>query len=584
MGISSFGFGRNGKRMTMTNTLRSRRDRPGHAFRRSAVGCLRGLVAIVLLGAAGVADAAPGDYKAQRFDVVARAVNGSLDVTEAIAFEFQSGSFTSVWREIPVSRTDGITILDAAMDGQPMAAGDGPGHFSVTRRDGKLRVEWRFAEVAPSVHRFTLHYLARGVVYRDGGYDIVRWQALPSEHKYAIDASRVRFEPEGADFAPPESRRVAAVEAKATSEGVTIEASGIRSNGWITAELRYGAGVLIAQEPEWRQRSARARETAPKWAMGGATIFVAGVFLLWVMRQDYAAPADPPSETAAIEPPAPLPAALASVLTAKGGVSGFQSSATLLDLADRGVLRVREVPRTLGRSYDVVQVPGSYDLEPHELEALTIAFADRADEVTMAKARGRLVRQSRRFIAAVNADLAARGLIDPDRKAARDRQIRFSLFMVVAAPLCAAGVAPLVPRYQGWPFLVPLGILVAGIVGLVMGVTITPLSDQGLEEAARWRGFRRHLRSLVSRDDQGAAPLPSRWLVYAVGAGLGSQWARYLKRHPGTAPPWFVAAGADPGRAFAAFIGSGAATGADGSGTVAGGGAAAAGGGGSGAG
>ena len=73
--------------------------------------------------------------------------------------------------------------------------------------------------------------------------------------------------------------------------------------------------------------------------------------------------------------------------------------------------------------------------------------------------------------------------------------------------------------------------------------------------------------------------VPARWIVYAIAMGLASQWSRYLKRNSGVAPPWFVAGGANDGSAFAAFIGSHAASG---SGSAAGGGAA--GGGGSGAG
>jgi hypothetical protein len=100
-------------------------------------------------------------------------------------------------------------------------------------------------------------------------------------------------------------------------------------------------------------------------------------------------------------------------------------------------------------------------------------------------------------------------------------------------------------------------------------------------QAARWRGFRRHLKSAIETKDDGYRySLMPRWLVYGVAVGLASQWARYLKAHPGQAPPWFQAASPDEDAAFAAFVSSQAAT----SGAGAGGGAGAAGGGGSGAG
>src|SRR5215213_7135321 len=76
---TSFGFARNGKRITMPITLRFNRDRAGHTA--VAAACM------LLLGGASVATAAPDKYKAQRFDVTARALNGDLDVTESITFE-----------------------------------------------------------------------------------------------------------------------------------------------------------------------------------------------------------------------------------------------------------------------------------------------------------------------------------------------------------------------------------------------------------------------------------------------------------------------------------------------------------------
>ena len=559
----------------MTAILRVWRDRSGHALAIAA-----GLLGLLALGPTA-AGAAPGDYKARRFDVVARAVDGGLEVSETIAFEFQSGTFTKAWREIPLSRTDGIVVLGAALDGTALTEGDGPRGYTVTRRDGRVRVEWRFPEVGASVHRFELQYLAKGVVYRDGANDVVRWRALPQEHRYRIDASRIQFEPAGAIVKSPETRRVASATMATSAEAATIEASGIESNGWIVAELRYPAGQIAAADPEWRQRDMRAREAAPAWAMAGAAVFVVGLFLLIMMRQGYEAPDVAPAEAAATAPPEALPVAFATFLTARGSIAGYQPAATLLDLADRGVLRVRETPRTFGRSYEISQMPGSHDLEPHEIETLTIAFGGHGEDVTLAKARGRLARQSRRFRTALDAELIARGLIDPERKAVRDRLVRTGLVMLAATALGSVAAAALVPRFQGWPFLIPLGLLAAALAGIIMGASTTQLSDQGLVEAARWRGFRRHLKSIARGDEDGRA-VPSRWIVYAIAAGLAPAWSRYLKRHSDAAPPWFIAAGEDPGAAFAVFVGSDAAASAHGGGGAAGG--AAAGGGGSGAG
>jgi Predicted membrane protein (DUF2207) len=561
--------------MTMHSTLAARRDRRGHRPLWTAL-----LLTAVLLAPSAAAAAGPGNYKAQRFDVAAEVAGGNLVVAETIVFEFQSGTFKRVWRDIPTTRTDRIDIVEASMDGEPLTRGEGPGHFVVSGSN-RLRVEWQFAETGPSVHRFGLKYVARGVVYRDGDRDIVRWQLLPNEHRYQIDESRSTITAPIAPSEAPtsESRRVGGISRTLSGREVTLVATALRQDGWVMAEMRYPPGSLISSPPEWQLRHSTAAALAPRWEMGAVALFVAALLILFVIRQAYESPGfDRVEQATSTEPPEALPVALAAALAAKGRGAGFPSVATLLDLADRGALTIHELPRRFGvRNYAIAQVPGKHDLAEHEAEALTIAFADGGDAVPLSKARARLARGGRRFSQAVNSDLAERGLLDPSRKAVRDRLIVVSIAMLFAGGLGAIGVAALIPRYDGWPFMLPLAVVIAGIIGVVMAAATTPLSDTGLMQSARWRGFKRYLKDVAeSRESSGGAALRSRWVVYGIALGLGYQWSRYLKKHPAAAPAWFVAAAnEDAGGAFAAFVGSHAAsasTGAAGSGAAGGGG------------
>jgi len=522
--------------------------------------------------------AGPGDYIARRFDVVARPVNGSLDVTETITFEFQSGTFRKVWREIPATRTDGIDVIGAAIDGSPATLGDGPGHITISGRT-HTRVEWQFVPVGLSVHVFTLHYVARGVVYRDGPWDVLRWRALPAEHRYAIDASRVQVESGSIHDTPLETHRVDHASVATTSTGVDIEASGIHSNGWLIADLRYPAGRLIQAQPQWRQRETDAAVLAPRWMLAAAVLLAIGLALIVLTRQGYPSSSIEIGDTTAVEPPEALPAALAAALIGNGRMLGHLAGATLLDLADRGVLTVRELPRRLCvRDYELSQVPGRHDLANHEAEALSIAFGGRGDPVSLSMARRRLARRTRRFALALESDLATRGLLDPDRKAVRNRLMANTVILLLTGAASCILVVVLMPRYGPWPFLLSLALVVSGVAGLITAAATPALSDEGLVQAARWRGFKRHLRALAaSRGETGAGAVPSRWIIYGVAAGLAYQWSRYLKRYPAAAPPWFVAAAHDDAGAFAAFVGSNAVS------TSAGSGGAAAGGGSSGA-
>jgi hypothetical protein len=565
------------KRMTMTHTLSRRRDRTGH-WRQAAV-----LVGLLGLLPAAAAAQGSGRYNAQRFDVVATpSRGGDLAVTETIVFAFQSGTFRRVWRELPTSRTDGIDIVEGRMDGRVLPRGSEPLGLEVSGRS-RVKVQWNFAPVGPSLHTFELRYVAHGVVSRQPDADVLRWRALPSEHRYTIDASRIVFAARDATPSPIESSGVAAAAVVPDPAGIAIEASGIRTNGSIVAELRYPAGEMIASAPAWQQRDERAAALGPRWLEAAAGLFAVALVLVFGARRGYSAPpAGQSDQEATSAPPEPLPAAVASVLAAKGQTSGFQAMATLVDLADRGVLTVRELPKSFGpRQYELSQVRGTHDLDEHEATALAIAFAGEGDDVTLRKARGRIARSGRRFVAALNQDLDRRGLIDPVRKALRNRMGLTSIAVLIASGVLCIPAATLVPRFQGWPFLLPLAVFVAGLIGIIVAASTSPLSDRGALEASRWLGFKRHLKMLANaRDGGGGFTIESRWIVYAMAVGLASQWSRYLKAHPGAAPSWFMAAQDDRGGAFAAFVGSQGAA----SGHGSGGGSGAAGGGGSGAG
>ena len=267
--------------MTMHSTLAARHDKAGHGRFWAAL-----LVAAALLAPMPAAAAGPGNYKAQRFDVAAQVDGGNLLVTETIVFEFQSGTFKRVWRDIPTARTDGIDIETASMDGESMPRGEGPGHILVSGDNG-VRVEWQFQETGPSVHRFEVHYIARGVVYREGDHDVVRWRLLPNEHRYAIDESRSTIAASAAPSDPPtsESRRVGAISRTVSGREVTVLATALRQDGWVIAEVHYPPGSLVSSPPEWQARHASAAALAPRWEMGAAALFTGALVVLFAIRQ-----------------------------------------------------------------------------------------------------------------------------------------------------------------------------------------------------------------------------------------------------------------------------------------------------------
>ncbi|MEO6214263.1 MAG: DUF2207 domain-containing protein, partial [Vicinamibacterales bacterium] len=185
-------------------------------------------------------------YTAERFDSrVEVMTGGSLRVTETMVFRFESGTFTRVFRTIPTRRTDGVEFISASMDNVPMPEGDGPGHVRRRRQNG-VRIEWLFAPTGPSTHTFVLTYEVAGVAHRVDGSDVVAWRALPTEHAYRIEASRIEIVSPAQVLGTPalEMRRVGQYHIEQTGSGVAVEASAIGKNGWLEISLRFDEGSV----------------------------------------------------------------------------------------------------------------------------------------------------------------------------------------------------------------------------------------------------------------------------------------------------------------------------------------------------
>src|SRR5512145_1839571 len=84
-------------------------------------------------------------YYAEYFDVqIDIQKDGSAIVTETVEFHFSGDPFTFAFREISANNTDGITFLDASIDGIPMPQGTQAGQVEIEAGD-PLKVTWHFS-------------------------------------------------------------------------------------------------------------------------------------------------------------------------------------------------------------------------------------------------------------------------------------------------------------------------------------------------------------------------------------------------------------------------------------------------------
>jgi hypothetical protein len=542
------------------------------------------LCTLLLALLAGAADAK--EYSADRFDSRIEVLRGGmLRVTETVRLRFVEGTFTEFFREIPARKTDGIEIVSASMDESVLTRGEGPGHIQIREKSG-VRVTWHFAPISRATHLFTLTYIVRGVVRQEADADVLFWRALPTEHAYGIDAGTTEIQLPVAPLGEPEIKtHNGTFTVDADGPHVRITASAVRENGWVEARVRAPLGSIVTEPPGWQQREIQIRGRSFMWVVVSLVVLVAGLSLLFGVRQGYdAPPQDVRVQSASGTLPEPLPPPIAGALLTNGGARLEHAMAALFALADRGEVTIEEQPRSLGQHNFLIRRSATRtSLAAHDQRVVDIVFGEvpaAEPSVSLNKARGRLARRLGEFGTAVSQEMTDMGLLDDGRTAVRRRFFGFGIgsFLTGAVAASVAGIFA-VDRFGPWPMLIPLALVIVGIIAFICYGAHTPLSNDAVRRAESWRAFRAHLKDVAR--DRGTAPSDvnlREWLPYAVAAGLGPAWGAYMKRHRGIAPRWFRAlASQDNGSSFASLVAiSGAANGghhgASGAGAAAGGG------------
>jgi protein-S-isoprenylcysteine O-methyltransferase Ste14 len=510
---------------------------------------------------------ADGKYSADRYDSRIEALRGgAIQVTETVVIRFESGSFTQFFRAIPVRMTDGIEVVSASMDDQPLARGKGAGQFEISN-SSNVRVTWHFPQTPPSTHTFDLVYTVRGVVRQEADADVLAWRILPSEHRYQIASSTADISLPSSPIVAPEleTRRVGDSSVRVNDRSVRIDARDLRANGWTQTSIRLPRGSVIDEPPAWQQHQIEVAETARTWIIAGVIVVVGGLILLFFVHQQYDSPTRDYSTAAHwAMPPDASPPAIAGALLANGSPRLEHAMAALVSLAERGELRIDEQRRLLGqRQFTITRAKRDRSMAPYEEKLIEIIFDGHGGTVALGKARNRLMRQFRKFKTALEPAMQAAGLLDEDRRAVRRRFAQIAIACLISAGVAAFTLALMVERFGPLPMLIPAALAVVGAATLICFAAHTPLSNEGIQRARGWRGFRGHLRDIArDREPSPSDPVTRQMLSYAIALGLAHSWASYLKKHRSAAPDWFhavAATGDDSAVAFSTFVASGGA-------------------------
>lgn len=510
------------------------------------------LIALLLAAFFASTALAGKTYRAERFDVqLDLQPGGDMLVTETVVFRFEGGPFTYAFREISANRTDGLTFLEASMDGISLPLGKGPGQVEVQPGD-PLKVTWHFAPLSDSSHTFVVRYRVSGVV-STGEADTLRWYVIPPDHGYSIDQATVwlNYPAQVEPLEAPSLDR--SFDSVPTDSGFRLTTAGIAENESVILTVRFPGGSLATAAPAWQVReqatSAAARRAVPIGLLSGvATLLLGGLGLFAYIGAERRRLNLPEAGLLPAPPDDRVPPAVAGKLI---GQEAFSPVGALFDLAQRGVLEIREEKGWLGMKKFIVERKQMGDLlPPHEQGMLEAIFVGKT-QIEMSQIATRLHSAKHLFYEHLEQELIGRGWFDPARKR---KQTALRVIGLLAMFLgmtwfigatIASGALLTVNSSLAW-----LGAALAGLsVGLfILSIPLmiyagiySPLTPAGEEQKIRWKSFRAYLEQVGRGLEPAVRPDTfERYLAFAAAFGLGEAWARAFQKLGGAPlPVWF---------------------------------------------
>ncbi|WP_421732949.1 DUF2207 domain-containing protein [Cellulomonas sp.] len=206
-------------------------------------------------------------------------------------------------------------------------------------------------------------------------------------------------------------------------------------------------------------------------------------------------------------------------------------TATLVDLAVRGWLRIEEVPRSnpkkKAKDWTLVQLKNKDgSLLPYEDELLSSIFAS-STSVTLSDLKTTFAASMAKVQDGLYEHVTQSGWFRANPKSVRARWYGAGIalailgivltFVAFGAGLSVGGLA-----------LVPLALLVVGVLVTILGKAAPARTEDGTAVLAQSLGFRRYLATAEAnqlRFEEGE-DIFSRYLPYAIVFGLADRWAR----------------------------------------------------------
>jgi uncharacterized membrane protein len=496
----------------------------------------------------------------QRYDVnIDIQSNGDFVVTEEQEIAFTSGTFQFGFAAIPLARLDSITDISVSevAGGQEspykQSASHGANTFQTYEENKQQMIYWYFSPTTNATRTYRLKYkVLGGMRYYDKG-DQLWWKAIAPDHNFPIKSSTITVNLP-ADFEASQlvidSYGASAQNSITGSRTVSFNAKNISSDKELEVRVQFPHGVMSGQSSAWQAAFDRQQTLGPiiniVMLLFGALILIgglAGLYLFWYSRGR-----DKPVKLVSdylTEPPSTVSPGVAGALVDEE--ADMQDIlATLLDLGDKGALRIEEKKNEgilgigSGVEHTFILLDRSKATKVFELTLIDGIFG-KGDRKKLTDLRDKFYTFVPKLKNQLYDELVKEGFFTASPQKERNKWIGIGFVGLIIAAVLFCVLTPLLSDYSSLGFCPSAALGVVAIAMMIAGRYMPRKTDKGAQATAEWLAFKNYLKNMENYTNlEEAKEIYQHYLAYAVAFGIDRDFINKFARIDAPAPAWYA--------------------------------------------
>ncbi|MBW2971137.1 DUF2207 domain-containing protein, partial [Candidatus Woesearchaeota archaeon] len=491
--------------------------------------------------------------------------DGTVEVSEAITFDFYKGKFSFAYRDIEIDKAK-ISDVQVTENGEQICFDFFPDYSS-----GKVRIKWYYDEIQNSERIFTVHYKLKDVITVYEDYADLYWQVWGSEWAVGLENLEGIITLPGQVSDPMDvytwgHPRLEGKIGMQQNQDVVFQTFDVPSNQWVEVRVAFprdlltssantivkpdnGLEIIIEQEQSYSAR-VEPPYTLMMFFAALPSIILIIVYIIWVERFGREPKIEYNSQYERDIPYSYSPAIVSALINqASGKPSQSVIGAVILDLVRRKVLKLNKIKTKnwLGMERDdyelslakpISKLKQDVKLTKSEKKVLAIihkymgkgkvSFSEMQKKISRDRT---ILTKVTSWQKEVKSEIEAMQLLT-EQKEYKKYNIMCGISLALSIPIIFF-FGTIFFSYLGIAFGV--GMIIAAVLGLLINNILTQAlprrTPEGALHHAKWMALKRFLNdfSQLKTVPVDAVVLWEQYLVYAIALGVAYRVQKHMQ-------------------------------------------------------